>query len=134
MHVAFTKRTNGRSLGTFKKRKFLWKIGEHWIGEYFHLFLIGLVELRDFSVGSIAYIAICMDWSRFASKSKQNAVERQCYRRHTVHCVMLVLVEGIMHFTATEPMQLTNTERSTNTDEEFVDTSYRRTSPVFRSV
>jgi len=68
--------------GNLPKRKSLWKIGEHWIGEYFHLVFKGLVELRDFGVGSVAYLAVYMDRSRFWSKWKQNAVERRCCTKH----------------------------------------------------
>jgi len=93
--------------GNLPKRKSLWKIGEHWIGEYFHLVFKGLVELRDFSVGSVAYIAICKDRSRFWSMSKQNAVERRCCRRHTAHCVTLVLSDTVRTF-------YSNTARATH--------------------
>jgi hypothetical protein len=37
--------------GNLPKRKSLWKIGEHWIGEYFHLVFKGLVELTIFRCG-----------------------------------------------------------------------------------
>jgi hypothetical protein len=37
LHAALTKRTNGRSLGTFQKSSALSETGNHWIGKHFHL-------------------------------------------------------------------------------------------------
>jgi len=82
--------------GNLPKRKSLWKIGKHWIGEYFHLVFKGLGELRDFSVSSVAYIAICKDRSWFLSKSKQNAVEWRCCTWHTAHRATLVLSDTVL--------------------------------------
>jgi hypothetical protein len=46
VHVALTRRTKERSLGTFQKTKALSEIGEQWIARYFHSRLKGLSRLR----------------------------------------------------------------------------------------
>jgi hypothetical protein len=36
VHVAFTRRTNGRCLGTFQKAHALTEVGERWVDKYYH--------------------------------------------------------------------------------------------------
>jgi hypothetical protein len=44
LHVALT-RTKERSLGTFQKSNALSEIGDHWIGNYCHFFIIYRVSM-----------------------------------------------------------------------------------------